>query len=58
MSDYDVIFTALGGEYKAKQNRRRELGVLPSFDQSKNFFKIQENPRVDDFESKRRLLGG
>ena len=30
-SDYDVIFTALEGEYKAKQNCCRELGVLPSF---------------------------
>ena len=28
---YDVIFTALCGEYKAEQNRWRELGVLPSF---------------------------
>ena len=31
ISDHDVIFTALGGKYKAEQSRRRELGVLPSF---------------------------
>ena len=42
ISDYsDVIFTTLGGEYKAEQNRCRELGVLPKF-YSKNFLKIQE----------------
>ena len=33
--------TALGVEYKAKQNRCRELDVLPKF-QSKNFLKIQQ----------------
>ena len=54
MSDYDVIFTALGGEYKAEQNRCRELGVLPNF-HSKNFLKIREYPSVADFEGKKRL---
>ena len=44
------IFTALGGEYTAKQNRYRKLGLLPKF-QSKNFSKIQDYPSVDDFES-------
>ena len=29
--DYDVTFTALGGKYKAEQNRCRELGVLQTF---------------------------
>ena len=29
ISEYDIIFTMLGGEYKAAQNRFRELGVLP-----------------------------
>ena len=56
MSDYDIIFTALGGEYKAEQNRCRELGVLPKFD-SKSFLKIQKYPSVDDFEGKKRLHG-
>ena len=56
ISDYDVIFTALGGEYKAEQNHCRELGVLPKF-QSKNFLKIQEYLSVDDFEGKKRLHG-
>ena len=41
ISEYDAIFTALGGEYKAKQNRWRKLSVLPKF-QSKNSLKIQE----------------
>ena len=54
--DYDVIFTALGGENKAEQNCFRELGVLPNF-HSKNFLKIQEYPSVDDFEGKKRLHG-
>ena len=48
------IITALGGEYKEKQTRRRKLGVLPKF-QSKNFLKIQEYPGVDDSEGKKRL---
>ena len=52
----DVIFTALGGEYKAEQNRCRELGVLPKF-QSKAFLKIHEYPSADDFEGKKRLHG-
>ena len=56
ISDYDIIFTALGGEYKAEQNRCRELGVLPKFD-SKRFLKIQKYPSVDDFEGKKRLHG-
>ena len=44
------------GEYKAKQNRCRELGVLPKF-QSKTFLKIREYPSADDFEGKKRLHG-
>ena len=51
ISEYDVIFTMLGGEYKAAQNHFRELGVLPKF-HGKNFLKIQEYPSVDDFEVK------
>ena len=40
-----------------KQNRCRELGVLPKF-HGKNFLKIQvEYPSVDDFEVKKRLHG-
>ena len=50
----EKIFTTLGGEYKAKQTRRRKLGVLPKF-QSKNFLKIWEYPSVDDSEGKKRL---
>ena len=56
MSEYDVIFSALGGEYKAKQNRCRELGVLPK-SSSTNFLKILEYLTVDDFEGKKRLHG-
>ena len=57
ISDYsDVIFTTLGGEYKAEQNRCRELGVLPKF-YSKAFLKIHEYPSADDFEGKNRLHG-
>ena len=57
-SDYDddVIFTALGGEYKAEQNRCRELGVLPKF-RSKALLKIHEYPSGDDFEGKKRPHG-
>ena len=44
-SDYDVIFTALGGEYKAKQNRCRELGVLLSF-RVRTFFKYKNIPQL------------
>ena len=55
ISDYDVIFTALGGEYKAEQNRCRELGVLPKF-HSKAFLKILEYPSADDFEGKKISL--
>ena len=54
ISNYDAIFTALGGKYKAEQNRCHELGVLPKF-HSKNFLKIQEYQSVDDFEGKKRL---
>ena len=50
ISYYDVIFTALGGEYKAEQNRCRELGVLPKF-HSKAFLRIHEYPSADDFEA-------
>ena len=56
MSDYDVIFTALGGEYKAEQNGCRELGVVAKF-QSKAFLKMHEYPSCDDFEGKKRLHG-
>ena len=56
ISDYEVIFTALGGEYKAEQNRCRKLGVLPKF-HSKALLKIHEHPSADDFEDKRRLHG-
>ena len=56
ISDYDVIFTVLGGEYKAEQNRCRELGVLPKF-HSKAFLKIHEYPSADYFEGKKRLHG-
>ena len=56
LSDYDVIFTALGGEYKAEQIRCRELGVLPKF-HSKAFLKIHKYPSADDFEGKKRLHG-
>ena len=56
LSDYDVIFTALGGEYKAEQIRSRKLGVLPKF-HSKAFLKIHQNSRADDFEGKKRLHG-
>ena len=48
--------TALGGEYKAEQNRCREPDVLPKF-QSKNVLKIQVYPSVDRFEGKKRLHG-
>ena len=53
---YDVIFTALGGEHKAEQNRCRGLGVLPKF-HSKAFLKIHEYLSADDFEGKKRLNG-
>ena len=43
-------------EYKAEQNRCRELDVLPKF-QSKTFLKIHEYPSADDFEGKKRLHG-
>ena len=43
--DCDVIFTALGGEYKAKQNRCRELGVLPSF-RVRTFLKYKNIPEL------------
>ena len=56
MSDYDVIFTALGDEYKAEQNRCHELGVLPKF-HSKAILKIQEYPSANDFEGKKILHG-
>ena len=48
--------TALGGEYKAEQNRCRELGVLAKF-RSKAFLKIHKYPSADDFEGKKRLHG-
>ena len=55
LGPYDVIFTALGGEYKAEQNRCRELGVFPKF-YSKAFLKIHENPTADDFEGKKFFM--
>ena len=45
ISDYNVIFTALGGEYKAKQNRCPELGVLPSF-RVRTFLKYKNIPEL------------
>ena len=48
--------TALGGEYKAEQNRCRKLGVLAKF-HSKAFLKIHKYPSADDFEGKKRLHG-
>ena len=48
ISEYDIIFTMLRGEYKAAQNRLCELGVLPKF-HGKNLLKIQEYPSVDGF---------
>ena len=57
ISDYDALFTALGVEYKAKQNRCRELDVLPKF-QSKNFLKKPEwifLCWINNFEGKKRL---
>ena len=56
MSNYDVIFTALGGEYKAQQNRFRELGVFPKF-HCKAFLEIHQYPSSDDFDGKKRLHG-
>ena len=50
------IFTALGGEYEAEQNRCCELRVLPKF-HSKAFLKINEYPSADDLEGKKRLHG-
>ena len=50
------MYSALGGEYKAEQNRCRELGVLPKF-HCKAFLKIHEYPNADDFEGKKRLHG-
>ena len=46
--------SALGGEYKAEQNRCRELGVCQRF-RVRTFLKIQEHPGVDDLEGKKRL---
>ena len=45
ISDYDVIFTALGGEYKVKQNHCRKLGVLPSF-RVRTFLKYKNVPEL------------
>ena len=46
----------LYSEYKAEQNRCRELGVLPKF-LSKGFMKIHQYPSADDFEGKKTLHG-
>ena len=43
--DYEVIFTALCAEYKAKQNCCRELGVLPSF-RARTFLKYKNIPEL------------
>ena len=51
-----LTMTLFGGEYKAKQNRSRKLGVLRKL-QSKDFSKIQEYPSVHDSEGKKRLHG-
>ena len=55
LSDYDVIFTALGGEYKAEQNRCRELGVLPKF-HSKAFLKIHEYPLLMTLKARKDFM--
>ena len=56
LGDSSNLIGSLAGEYKAKQNCCRKLGVLPKF-QSKNFLKIQKYPRIDDSEGKKRLQG-
>ena len=58
ISDYDVIFTALGGKYKAKEKNIvcPKMSFLWKF-HGKNFLKIQEFASVDDSESKKRLRG-
>ena len=50
-----MTYSALGGEYKAKQNRSRKLGVLPKF-QIKNCLKIHEYPSTDDSEGKKDFM--
>ena len=45
----------LGGEYKAEQNRCRELAVLLKF-QSKTFLKIHQYPSADDFEARKDFV--
>ena len=55
ISDYNVIFTALGGEYKAEQTRCREQDVLPKF-HSKAFLKVHEYPSADEVEGKKRIM--
>ena len=58
ISDYDVIFTALGGKYKAKEKNIvcRKMSFLWKF-HGKNFLKIQEFASVDDSGGKKRLHG-
>ena len=46
-----IWLVTLGGEYKAEQNRCRELGVLPKF-HSKAFLKIREYPTADEFKAR------
>ena len=53
---YVGVWRYIGGDYKEKQNRCRELGVLPK-SWSKNFLKRLEYLTVDDFEGKKRLHG-
>ena len=58
ISDYDLIFTALGDKYKAKEKIIvcRKISFLRKF-HSKHFLKIQEFASVDDSEGKKRLHG-
>ena len=58
ISDSDVIFTALGGKYKAKEKNIvcPKMSFLWKF-HGENFLKIQEFASVDDSESKKRLRG-
>jgi len=43
----------LGGEYKAEQNRFRELGVLSKF-HSKAFLEIHDYPSAANSEKKKK----
>ena len=51
-----TLYSLRCGEYKAEQDRFRELGVLPKF-HSKAFMEIHEYPSADDFKGKKKLHG-